>query len=96
MPGYDRTGPAGQGPMTGRRGGYCRGGSPDANDSLGYGQGRGRMQGGFGRGQGRSNNPQYLGPSNGQDMPESNQGDSAMQRVAGALEKLVKKLDKGD
>jgi hypothetical protein len=42
MPAGDRTGPMGQGPVTGRRLGYCAG-----YDSPGYTKGRG---GGFGRG----------------------------------------------
>jgi hypothetical protein len=42
MPGFDRTGPAGAGPMTGRGLGPCGGG-------MGYGRGLGR---GYGRGLG--------------------------------------------
>jgi len=49
MPGGDRTGPAGMGPMTGRRAGYCVGNAgPDAMN-LGFGRGYGP---GFGRGLG--------------------------------------------
>jgi len=55
MPGGDRTGPNGNGSMTGRRMGYCR-----DNDSItgvgqnyGFGRGGGRRNGfGFGRGDG--------------------------------------------
>lgn len=52
MPGGDRTGPAGQGPMTGRGAGPC--GSGQGRGALGgrgrgFGGGRG---GGFGRGRG--------------------------------------------
>ena len=49
MPGGDRTGPNGLGPMTGRRAGFCAGySSPGfSNPRYGYGRGRGR---GFGRG----------------------------------------------
>ena len=52
MPGGDRTGPAGMGPMTGRAAGYCAGyGVPGfANPISGGGFGRGA---GFGRGGGR-------------------------------------------
>ena len=48
MPGDDRTGPMGQGPMTGRGAGYCSGASMPgfANPVPGRGFGRG----GFGRG----------------------------------------------
>ncbi|MBU9888354.1 MAG: DUF5320 domain-containing protein [Candidatus Omnitrophica bacterium] len=62
MPGGDRTGPTGMGPMTGRAAGYCASyaGPGYANPvvgrrfglGLGWGWGRGRG-GGFGRGFGR-------------------------------------------
>ncbi len=46
MPGGDRTGPAGLGPMTGRAAGYCAGyGMPGYANPAG-----GRAYGGFGRG----------------------------------------------
>jgi len=52
MPRGDKTGPWGQGPMTGRRAGYCAGYDRPgyANPAFGYGRGFGR---GFGRGMGR-------------------------------------------
>ena len=56
MPGGDRTGPAGFGPMTGRAAGYCAGYSEPGylNPILGRGYGFwGRGRGGFGRGFGR-------------------------------------------
>lgn len=57
MPGFDRTGPMGAGPMTGGRRGPCGGayGRPAATgDDYGYGFGRGRGLGlGFRRGYGR-------------------------------------------
>jgi hypothetical protein len=53
MPGGDRTGPWGAGPMTGRGRGYCSGyaapGYMYPGPGLGYGRGFGR---GFGRGMG--------------------------------------------
>ena len=53
MPGGDRTGPAGMGPMTGRAAGYCAGypvpGYMNPVSGYGYGRGLGR---GFGRGLG--------------------------------------------
>ncbi len=104
MPGYDRRGPAGQGPMTGGGRGYCAGGRPDANDSLGYGQGRGGMPRGQGpRGQGRgrgrrayqdSMQSQGVGIDKNLSTPPPN--NNAIARIAGALEKLVEKLGKGD
>jgi len=50
MPGGDRTGPAGVGPMTGRRAGYCAGFSTPgyANQVYGWGWGIGRRGGGRG------------------------------------------------
>jgi len=52
MPRGDRSGPAGQGPMTGRRLGYCAGyASPGFTRGMGAGMGRGYGNGwGFGRG----------------------------------------------
>ena len=48
MPAGDRTGPIGQGPVTGRRLGYCSGfDSPGFTKEAGYGLGRGF---GYGRG----------------------------------------------
>ncbi len=63
MPGGDRTGPQGNGPMTGRGGGYCMGSGESAGGRLGVGRlggwrfalGAGRflgrrLSGGWGRG----------------------------------------------
>lgn len=51
MPGGDRTGPMGHGPMTGRGLGLCAGYSSPGYSNPGYGQGHGRGWGrGFGRG----------------------------------------------
>ena len=51
MPGGDRTGPEGRGPMTGRRLGYC---NTDSEPWFQSGRGFGRRRGaGFGRGFGR-------------------------------------------
>lgn len=54
MPGGDRTGPRGMGPMTGRGMGYCAGaGTPDyVNPAPGYGRGFGRGRGWWGGGRG--------------------------------------------
>ena len=48
MPGFDRTGPMGQGPMTGRGLGNCGAGRGVSQGGAVYGRGRG-----FGFGQGR-------------------------------------------
>ena len=56
MPGGNKTGPDGRGPMTGRRMGYCNDNehpgsfNSNSNRSFGFGRGGGR---GFGRGYGR-------------------------------------------
>ena len=59
MPGGDRTGPNGLGPMTGRRRGFCAGydvpGYLNPEPGFGFGPGRGAGRGfgrGFGRGRG--------------------------------------------
>lgn len=55
MPGGNKTGPDGRGPMTGRRMGYCNDNEhpgsfyPNSNRSFGFGRGGGR---GLGRGRG--------------------------------------------
>ena len=59
MPGGDRTGPLGNGPMTGRRRGYCSGyqepGYRHSSPGLGFGRGMGLGRGlGRGIGLGRS------------------------------------------
>lgn len=54
MPGGDRTGPNGQGPMTGRQAGLCRGFNGPAGQNFGAGRGLGRGMGrGLGYGMGR-------------------------------------------
>ena len=54
MPGGDRTGPAGFGPMTGRAAGYCAGfGMPGFANPMGGRGFWGRGGGGWGRGGGR-------------------------------------------
>lgn len=61
MPGGDRTGPQGMGPMTGRAAGYCAGypvpgfANSYPGGGFGGGFGRGRGYGGFGGGRGWRN-----------------------------------------
>ena len=53
MPGFDKTGPQGLGPMSGKPQGNCRTARSEMSrePGVGYGQGRGRRQGrGFGCG----------------------------------------------
>ncbi len=54
MPGFDRTGPEGEGPMTGRKQGRCTGNAERQQpEGRGLGLGRGRGRRGSGRGEGR-------------------------------------------
>ena len=57
MPGFDKTGPMGQGPLTGRRRGRCRDtettgnqNQPDENKDVVYGVGQGGRPRGGGKG----------------------------------------------
>ncbi len=61
MPGGDRTGPLGAGPVTGRGAGFCAGyGLPGYLNPVGRGFGRGAgFMGGFGGGRGRGWRHQY-------------------------------------
>jgi hypothetical protein len=53
MPGGDRTGPVGKGPMTGRGAGRCADNTESASDGADVGRGFGRQGRHGGRGQGR-------------------------------------------
>ncbi|MBN1630023.1 MAG: DUF5320 domain-containing protein [Thermoleophilia bacterium] len=50
MPGGDRTGPQGAGPLTGRAAGYCAGNATPGYTTAGLGRGYGMGRGGGGRG----------------------------------------------
>ncbi len=84
MPGFDRTGPQGQGPVTGRGFGPCGG------RGFGMGFGRGR---GYGRGLGR-----YFGwnaPQTKEEKVEDLQAyKKALQEEIEEAEKELAKLDK--
>ncbi|MFO7789264.1 MAG: DUF5320 domain-containing protein [Bacteroidales bacterium] len=67
MPLGDKSGPNGQGPMTGRRLGFCTGNDQPGYTSdapgRGFGMGRGMAYGrGFGRGRGYARNAGYENP----------------------------------
>lgn len=75
MPGGDKTGPMGMGPMTGRGAGYCAGYAvpgymnPVPGGGQGFGWGRGRGGRGLGRGWGRWFAPPYVaGPMKEQEL----------------------------
>ncbi len=60
MPGGDRTGPMGMGPMTGRGAGFCAGMNQPGALTPGFGRGLGFGRGrGFGRGFGRGRGPGF-------------------------------------
>ncbi len=60
MPGRDRTGPSGFGPMTGRRMGFCADNDNQYYSNRGLGYGRGNRGGfGYGRGYGLGNRYGY-------------------------------------
>ena len=62
MPGGDRTGPLGMGPMTGRGAGFCGGFNRPGAMTPGFGRGMGFGRGrGFGRGFGRGRGPGFGG-----------------------------------
>lgn len=93
MPGGDRTGPAGQGPMTGRGLGLC-GASANAPDQrVGYGRGFGFNRGGqmgFGRGRRFGWQGQYAPV---QYAPVNAPATNEIQELKSQVETLTKKLD---
>jgi len=108
MPGGDRTGPMGAGPMSGRAAGFCAGyGMPgDANPVSGrgrgfwgWGRGRGGRGRGFGFGPGRFGWAPMMGtyPAYGPVAPTREQElESLKQQAAhfqGALEDIRKRID---
>ncbi|MBN2260081.1 MAG: DUF5320 domain-containing protein [Clostridiales bacterium] len=83
MPAGDRRGPAGQGPMTGRRMGQCADGTTERGTFFGFGRGRGNSRFGSGRG--------ILGFGRGYAVDETNNNEvqSLKNRIA-ELENIVK------
>lgn len=73
MPGFDRSGPMGQGSQTGRGMGKCNPDAPSTEQFYGFGRGMGCRRGfgagfgGAGRGWGRGAN--YFGPVAGNNQP---------------------------
>ena len=73
MPGFDRSGPMGQGSQTGRGMGKCNPDTPSTDQYYGFGRGTGCRRGfgagfgGAGRGWGRGAN--YFGPVAGNRQP---------------------------
>lgn len=101
MPGGDRTGPFGQGPLTGRGAGFCGGfGGPGYAGGFrrGFGGGRGA---GMGRGMGygrRGWGPPYAGEAP-YEVPYPTESEAQMlhreaKRLESALETIKERLEK--
>ena len=96
MPGFDRTGPMGAGPMTGGHRGLC-GGAYGRSANIGYGGGRGM---GFRRGHGRGRGFGYRGyggypapPAFGPSYPVSSADEMAMlQAEANAMQASLESI----
>ena len=86
MPGGDKTGPMGEGPLTGRRMGNCTG--ADNTGFFGRGAGRRNFGGGMGRGNfGRGRGFNRFGGSY-QDNSDGGLISSLMNRISALEEKL--------
>ena len=111
MPGYDRRGPLGAGPMTGGRRGRCATSDITANRPVygAYGDGRGLgLRRGFGRRRGRGFGPAYAGVAHpaayrpgealsGSDEIEMLRAEvEAMQQALEAVRHNIAELDKPD
>lgn len=111
MPGGDRTGPAGLGPMTGRGAGYCAGYPvpaymnpvPGRGRGYGFGRGWGRGHGwgrGFGRGFGWYANP-YMAPLYPANVTPRQEAEmlkeqaGAMREEIDAINNRIKELESG-
>ena len=95
MPRGDRTGPLGEGPLTGRRMGYCAGeDQPGYMFNTGFGLRRGRSQGpGFGRGYHRNWENPPLPPSENVESTSTHQINALRNEVADLKQKLNQVLD---
>lgn len=94
MPGFNGTGPLGQGPVTGRGMGRCTGAVPaGAVPARGFGFGMGR---GFGRGRGRGFGPGPMPAGYGYPQPEMETVDekTAIENQIKGLENQLEMLNK--
>ncbi len=96
MPGFDRKGPLGQGPMTGGKRGYCGSkNTPPVNNGLGVGRG-GRPRGGgrgacFGGGRNKGMNWNFFNSNSEEDF--FNQQIETLKQEKEELEKRLEKLE---
>lgn len=94
MPGFNGTGPLGQGPVTGRGMGQCTGAVPaGAVPARGFGFGMGR---GFGRGRGRGFGPGPMPAGYGYPQPAMETVDekTAIENQINGLENQLEMLNK--
>ena len=94
MPGLNKTGPSGQGPLTGRRMGQCAG---NENDNTGFGRGMGRGSrggrfggGGRGQGQGSGRGFGFFGFGGGRETP----GNESVENEINSLKSQISFLEK--
>ncbi len=89
MPNTDRTGPRGEGAMTGRGMGNCSGNNTVNTRGFGRGFGRGQGRGGFRSAGGR-------GWGIGANSVAQESGASSLDAILGTLESILEKLDKSE
>lgn len=95
MPGYDRRGPIGEGPMTGGGRGYCNAGIQGYRTFRGYGYGRGAGPGrGFRSNQGFRAGFGWGPPSGNEKYPEgSGMPDAGINELKATVNSLQERLD---
>lgn len=94
MPGFDRSGPEGQGPVTGRMRGMCRRTNYSAFTDVDRGRGRGRGMGQYavsrGTGRGRIQSPVIERVKEGSELASlKKQYDSAREMIEELQEKIA-------
>ncbi len=99
MPGYDRRGPFGEGPMTGGGRGYCNAATQSYRTFRGYGQGAGTGRGfrsnrGFRAGFGWGIPAGYEAYPEGSGMPDAgiNEWKATAHSLQESLDAIIKKL----
>ncbi|MDA3819409.1 MAG: DUF5320 domain-containing protein [Candidatus Delongbacteria bacterium] len=103
MPLGDKSGPNGQGSLTGRRLGFCTGNNQPgyASDTPGRGKGRGGFRRGAGNGIGMGYGRGYAWNAGYQNQPVNTQDEAGMlkaesQRLESELKAIKKRLDELD
>jgi len=109
MPGGDRTGPMGFGPMTGRRAGYCAGYDLPgfANPVPGYGMRFGGRFGGWGGGHGWRHwyyatgipgwaRPGYVSPTREQELAGLKSEAEILKSQLDAINRRIEEMEKKD